>query len=66
MDYRFGKLSFQHCKIWDFFLVGFDFTESGNIVDDTVDPNSFDVRDVATLNLVGNVVIVSFIHLLLP
>jgi len=65
VDYRFGKLSFQHCKIRDLFLVGFDFTEGGDIVDDTVDPYSFDVRDVATLDLIGNVVIVSFVHLLL-
>ena len=65
MDDGFGKVSFEYCKVGDVLLVGLDFTESRDVVDDAVDPHGFDVGNVTALDLVGNVVVVTLPHLLL-
>ncbi len=46
-------------------MVGFDLAEGRDVVDDAVNPHSFYVGNMVALNLVRDVVIVSFIHLLL-
>lgn len=60
------QLGIENGVVWDVLLVGLYLTEGGDVVDDAVYPNSFDVGDVTALNLVCNVIIVSLENLLLP
>ena len=46
-------------------MVWFDFAEGRDIVDDAVYPHGFDVGDVVAFDLIGDVVVVSFVHLFL-
>jgi len=64
MDDAFSQISLEDSKIRDFFLVGFYFIVGGNVVDDAIDPDCFDVGDVARFDFVGDVVHVTLVDLL--
>ena len=49
VDDALGDISLEDGKIGDFFLVGFDLVEGGDVVDDGIDPDGFDVGDVVGL-----------------
>lgn len=66
MDDGFGEFGLEYCEVRNVFLVGLDFAEGGDVVDDAVDPHSLDVGNVVALDLVGDVVAVSLVDLLLP
>lgn len=65
MDNGFGEVGFEDCEIRDVLLIRLDFTEGGDIVDDAIDPNSFNIGNVAAFNLIGNIVVVPLPDLLL-
>lgn len=64
MDDAFSQISLEDGKIRDFFLIGFYFIVGGNVIDDAIDPDCFDVGDVARFDFVGDVVHISLVNLL--
>ena len=46
VDDTLGNISLKDGKIGDLFLEGFDLVESGDVVDDRINPDCFDVGDV--------------------
>lgn len=66
MDDGLRELGLQYGEVRYVLLVRLDLAEGRDVVDDAVDPHSLDVGNMVALNLVGDVVAVSLVHLLLP
>ncbi len=65
MNDGFCQLGIENSVVGDVLLVGLYLTEGRYVVDDAVNPDCFDVGDVAALDLVGDVVVVPLEDLLL-
>ena len=46
MDDALGNISLEDGKIWNLFLVRFDLIESCDVIDDRINPDSFDIGDM--------------------
>lgn len=65
MDDTFSNISFKDSKVRNLLLIWFDFVESCDIVDYTVDPDCLDVGDMGRIDFIWDIIDVSFIDLLL-